>query len=144
MSGAGVRAVRNNNPGNIRIGAQWQGLLPRASMTADQAAETAFCVFLTPVYGFRAMGEIFHTYYRQDGVRTLQQAINRWAPPTENNTDAYVQAVCDYTAYKPDAVFPFLGNIPALATLLKAVSIHEAGGWYFGQLDLMDGTRAAL
>lgn len=137
------RAVRNNNPGNIRIGTPWQGLMPREQMTPEQAAETAFCVFLTPVWGFRAMAEIFHTYFDKDDIRTLQEAIHRWAPPDENNTAAYVEAVCDYTGFAATARFPFRGTVATQAALLKAVSIHEVGTWAFTQADLMAGVQAA-
>lgn len=137
------RSVRNNNPGNVRIGQPWQGLMSRDRMSAEQAAETQFCVFLTPAMGFRAMAEIFHTYYDKDNVRTLEQAISRWAPPTENNTVAYVEDVCAATGYTPDALFPFRGQPATQASLLKAVSIHEAGGWFFTQEDLLTGVRAA-
>lgn len=139
-----VRAVRNNNPGNIRVGSQkWQGLMPRAQMTPDQAVETAFCVFESPDWGFRAMALIFLNYARLDGIKTIRQAISRWAPPGENNTDAYIEAVCDYTAAKPDAPFDFRNRANLLA-LCKAVSIHECGGWFFTQSDLAKGVGEAL
>lgn len=144
MNPAQLRSVRNNNPGNVRVGAPRQGLMPREQMTPEQAAETAFCVFLTPVWGFRTMAEIFTTYAKKDGVRTVEEAINRWAPSVENNTAAYVQSVCDYTAYKANDPSPFAtGNAAGQAAFLKAVSIHEAGGWFFQQFDLIAGIQAA-
>lgn len=138
-----IRAVRNNNPGNVRVGAKWQGLMPREQMTPEQAAETAFCVFQSPEWGFRAMATIFKNYARLDKITTLRQAISRWAPPSENNTKAYVQSVADYTGCDPDKPFGF--QSPAnMASLCKAVSIHECGGWFFQQSDLMNGSQAAL
>ncbi len=137
-----IRAVRNNNPGNIRVGALWQGLMPRSQMNPDQAAEAAFCVFQSPAWGFRAMATIFHTYADKDMVRTLRAAIHRWAPPNENNTDAYVQAVCHDTGHGPDDAFPF-HDPGALASLLKAVSVHEVGTWAFQESDLAAGVALA-
>ena len=137
-----VRAIRNNNPGNIRIGAAWFGLQPRDHMTPEQAAETQFCVFSAPQWGFRAMATIFLTYNRKDGVKTIRQAISRWAPPTENNTTAYVEAVCDETAADPDKPFTFT-NPQNMRALCKAVSIHECGGWFFQLGDLLAGVEAA-
>ena len=137
-----IRAVRNNNPGNIRIGAHWQGLMEPSAMSPEQHAENAFCVFSTPVWGFRAMATIFHTYHDHDGIKTLRQAISRWAPPNENNTEAYINAVCDQTGMGPDQPFPF-GNTQFMQTLLKAVSIHECGGWFFGLNDLIAGVLSA-
>lgn len=137
-----IRAVRNNNPGNIRIGTNWQGLMPRAQMNSDQAAETAFCVFLSPSWGFRAMATIFHTYADKDNITTLRGAIARWAPPTENNTGAYLNAVCNDVQCPPDAPFPF--HEPRhLASLLHAVSVHEVGSWAFQMEDLLHGIKTA-
>ena len=115
-----VRAIRNNNPGNIRIGAHWQGLMEPSAMTPEQHAENAFCVFSAPRWGFRAMAVIFHTYHDHDGVKTLRQAISRWAPPNENNTEAYVQAVCASCETHPDVPFVFsdvsIMRLPTLTT----------------------------
>ena len=138
-----VRAVRNNNPGNIRIGAPWFGLQSRDHMTPEQAAETQFCVFSAPQWGFRAMATIFLTYARKDGVKTIRQAISRWAPPTENNTTAYVNDVCKQTGFDPDAIFNF-SNPTNMRALCRYVSVHECGGWFFSLGDLMTGVEAAL
>lgn len=137
-----VRAVRNNNPGNIRIGSHWQGLMEPSAMTPEQHAENAFCVFSAPRWGFRAMATIFHTYHDHDGVKTLRQAISRWAPPNENNTTAYVDAVCLATGVHPDVPFAF-SDVSQMENLLKAVSIHECGGWLFSMADLTAGVLSA-
>lgn len=137
-----IRAVRNNNPGNIRQGIQWQGLMPREQMNPDQAAETQFCVFLSPQWGFRAMATIFHTYADKDKITTLRQAINRWAPRTENNTDAYVADVCNRLVWNPDSPFPFHDQAH-LAALLVAVSWHEIGAWVFSEDDAIQGAETA-
>lgn len=139
---AHIRAVRNNNPGNIRVGSHWQGLLDPVHMNPDQKAETAFCVFATAVWGFRAMATIFHTYANKDGVKTIRGAISRWAPPNENNTGAYVQAVCQGCHVGPDDPFPFHDQ-QRMTLLLQAVSTHEVGTWAFSQADLLAGVREA-
>lgn len=143
-----IRAVRNNNPGNIRQGIQWQGLMPRAQMNPEQAAETQFCVFLSPQWGFRAMATIFHTYADKDvdpqgkKITTLRQAISRWAPRNENNTDAYIADVCNQLAWAADSPYPFHDQAHC-AALLKAVSRHEVGAWVFDDQDAIDGAETA-
>lgn len=137
-----IRAVRNNNPGNIRVGTNWQGLMPRSQMNPDQATETAFCVFLTAQWGFRAMATIFHTYADKDGVTTLRGAVARWAPPTENNTGAYLNHVCQLLSWAPDAPFPFHDQAH-MAACVKAFSTHEVGYWAFSDADALDGTETA-
>lgn len=142
MSLSSDRAVRNNNPGNIDKGQPWQGLMPPAQMNPAQAAEIRFCVFLSPQWGFRAMAEIFHTYADQHGVTTLRGAISRWAPPTENNTAAYLSQVCNLLSWQPDAPFPFHDQAHC-AALLQAVSTHEVGVWAFQESDLLLGVQTA-
>lgn len=137
-----VRAVRNNNPGNIRIGTKWQGEMLPANMTPEQKAEKEFEVFATPAMGFRAMATIFHTYVRDHGVKTVRQAITRWAPPSENNTTAYVDAVTKYLRCGADDAYPFSVNA-AMMELCHAVSVHEVGGWFFTGTDLTVGVSAA-
>lgn len=143
-----IRAVRNNNPGNINAGINWQGLMPRSQMNADQLAEKRFAVFLSPQWGFRAMATILHTYARPKGVNgghgvtTIRGAINAWAPSSENNTEAYVNAVCNRVAWMPDSPFPF-DDPGHLATLLKAMSIQEVGTWAFSDEDCLTGVETA-
>ena len=138
-----VRSVRNNNPLNIRIGEKWQGLMPADQMTPEQAAEREFCVFKSPAYGFRAAAKLFANYRRLYGVSTIRDGIKRLAPPNENNTEAYIRSVCDYTAMKPDDVWPFPGRPAQQMAVLKACAIHEAGGWFFSLDDLSTGVRMA-
>lgn len=135
------RAFRNNNPGNIRTGAKWQGLMPRSQMNALQAQETEFCVFMTPMWGFRALATIFHSYSREGHV-TIREMISRFAPPAENDTEAYIDAVASYCGLSPDAVFDF-SNSQSMASLCHAVSVHEAGAWMFKEDDLLHGVLAA-
>ncbi len=137
-----IRAVRNNNPGNIRIGQQWRGLMPRSQMSPEQAAETEFAVFMSPMWGFRAMAEIFHTYNKCDAVSTIRELVTRWAPPSENNTEAYIAAVTHDCGLSPDATLDF-SNSQAMANLCHAISVHECGGWFFKEDDLLHGVVAA-
>lgn len=140
---SGVRAFRNNNPGNINAGAKWQGLCPRAKMTPEQAAETRFCVFSYPVWGFRALGIILHQYQQAHKLNTIRQIVNRWAPPGENDTGAYVHAVAVQMGIDPDAPLD-LSNESELASLAKSISVHECGGWLFTDQDLNQGISMSL
>lgn len=142
MSAAIDRAVRNNNPGNINKGQPWQGLMPPAQMNPAQAAEPRFCVFLSPQWGFRAMATILHVYADQHGVTTLRGAISRWAPPTENNTGAYLNHICQLTGVPPDAPFEFHDALH-MQSLVKAISIHEVGEWAFKDADAIAGVETA-
>ena len=82
------RGIRNNNPGNIRWGADWQGL-----KKDGKSQDPSFCVFATPVWGIRALAKVLINYKRIHGLNTVRQIISRYAPPNENQTTAYVQTI---------------------------------------------------
>lgn len=83
------RGIKNNNPLNIRRGQRWVGM--KAKQTDSQ-----FCQFTTMAYGFRAAFILLDKYYTAYGLDTLGKVISRWAPPSENNTAAYIDTVKRY------------------------------------------------
>ena len=85
------RGIRNNNPLNIRrSGDRWDGA--RAEQT-----DPSFVQFETPAYGYRAAWKVLQSYYTRFCHRsqpfTVRSIISRWAPPTENDTEAYIMNV---------------------------------------------------
>jgi len=115
------RGIRNNNPGNIRWGAPWQGL--RAKPDRD---DTAFCQFQNAVFGIRALARTLITYQDKHGLRTIRQIITRWAPPTENNTLAYIHVVARQTGFEIDQELDLHG-CEHLRPVLEAIIRHENG-----------------
>ena len=87
------RGIRNNNPGNIRIGDPWQGLAKPSQMKSFQKDETVFCVFSSPKWGIRAVVRILIYYQDKHNLRTVSEMINRWAKPSNNDTSEYVRFV---------------------------------------------------
>ncbi len=142
MSGDKVRAVRNSNPCNIRVGDPWQGLMPEAEMNADQKAEKEFCVFAAPKWGFRAAAHILVAYFDRYGINTIAGIVARWAPASENDTKAYIRHVCDLTEMAADRALE-LHAYSDVAPIVKAMATHEAGGWFFNDLDLTAGLTLA-
>jgi hypothetical protein len=112
------RNVRNLNPGNIEHGADWDGL-------ADVQPDSRFCSFVTAQYGFRAMVKIFRTYRRKYDLKTPRQIIHRWAPPSENDTAAYVRNVCTMAQLDPDV--PLDDTAQSYAILAAYMAVME--GW---------------
>jgi hypothetical protein len=127
-------AVRNNNPTNIR--ASHHGLLP---WQGQLGTNEGFCVFKTAVYGFRAAAKIVHAYAGR-GICTVVAIVRTWAPPKENDTDAYVSDVCLHSGFSPDTA---ISTAAEKATLLKAMAMHESGGWFFAEPDLVQGIALA-
>lgn len=82
------RGIRNKNPGNIeRNDIQWLG------MSDDQRNDHRFVVFDSIAYGIRAMAKILLTYQSKHHLKTVRAMIERWAPPSENDTKAYARHV---------------------------------------------------
>ena len=129
-----ARGIRNYNPGNIRIvpGVNWVG---EASVQTDPS----FVVFKDPVYGIRAIVRIMRSYKR-GGITTLAAAIDRWAPPNENNSQAYVGAVCAGCGVSADAVVDLDSIMPLL---VKAIVLHENGVQPYSDAQINEGISLA-
>lgn len=111
------RGIRNNNPGNIRHGSNWNGL-------AEEQPDSAFCTFIKPEYGIRAMGKILLNYQKLYGLDTVSEIINRWAPPVENDTGAYAAHVAEKIGVDPDEKISVYSNLQGL---VLAIIKHENG-----------------
>ncbi|HCM8924045.1 TPA: structural protein [Salmonella enterica subsp. enterica serovar Paratyphi B] len=120
------RGIRNNNPGNIRWGDDWKGLVPKSQRT-----DKDFCQFTTPEYGIRAMIVILRNYQRKHGLNTISGIINRWAPTNENNTQAYINSVAKSTDAAPDQ-FVHTDDSRFMMKLLQAIIRHENGEQPYG------------
>lgn len=120
QTGRTPRGIRNHNPGNIRRSSDpWQGL-------AERQGDVEFFTFKSPIYGIRALARTLITYQDKHGLRTIRQIIGRWAPPVENNTNAYVRAVAEATDLDADQMLD-LHDFDYLFPLTKAIIKHENG-----------------
>lgn len=81
----GARNWRNNNPGNIEAGAF-------ANSMGAIGSDGRFAIFPTYAMGRAAKEKLIFEGKNYAGL-TLTQAINRYAPPVENNTAGYQGAV---------------------------------------------------
>ncbi len=114
------RGIRNHNPGNIRRnGDPWQGL-------AERQGDVEFFTFKDPIYGIRALARTLIAYQDKHGLRSIRQIISRWAPPVENNTNAYVRAVAANTGLDADQPLD-MHRFDHLLPLAKAIIRHENG-----------------
>jgi hypothetical protein len=98
----GTRPNRNSNPGDIEYG-------PFAQAHGATHGDPRFAVFPDAATGFAAMAALFRSH-GYSGL-TVEQALNRWAPPAENQTNIYITNVCAWTGCKPtDLVSSLLDN----------------------------------
>jgi hypothetical protein len=111
-----TRGLRNNNPGNIRKSAtNWQGQAPAQT-------DSAFVQFVSPEYGIRALAKIL-TSYMGRGLNTIASIISTYAPASENDTAAYINAVSAQTGLAPTAPL----TTAEIAALVPAIIHHENG-----------------
>lgn len=114
------RGIRNNNPGNIRRSNDaWQGLAPVQT-------DPEFFVFDSPEMGLRALTRVLKNYQARHGLNTIRQIINRWAPPTENDTGAYVRNMEQWTGFDADQPLD-LNQAYVLGALVPAIIRMENG-----------------
>ena len=112
------KGIRNNNPGNIRKSADdWEGLSSRRD-------DGEFFIFTNPFWGLRALARILTNYRKRHNIDTIRGVIERYAPGTENDTEAYIAAVEKSTGVDADRQL-FLD--PFLPLLIPAIVKHEIG-----------------
>lgn len=135
-SGDSARGIRNNNPGNL----EYSKTNPWVGQTGDDGR---FAKFETPEHGIRALGRNLLSYQRQ-GIDTVSDIINRWAPPSDNNnTDAYIQAVCAQLGVTPDQPLD-ASNPDTLKALCASIIQHENGSQPYSDQQLATGVSAAI
>ena len=90
--------IRNNNPLNIRKGkSHWQGEI--SSPRGEDGRGLSFCKFSSLDWGLRAAFCLLRTYRNKYKAVCIRDIITRWAPPSENNTDAYIKNICHWTGF---------------------------------------------
>lgn len=131
------RGLRVNNPGNIRISpTPWHG---KVTPSRDSEFET----FDTMENGVRAMTRLILTYHQKYGLNTISDIITRYAPPSENATDAYIHAVSDAVGIDPDATLNFTDKTE-ISSLMSAIINHEQGNMPLTMAQIDSGVSAAI
>ena len=123
-----TRGIRNNNPLNIRHSAdRWQGA--RAEQT-----DKSFVQFEAMAYGYRAAWKTLESYWKH--FHRIKQPFNvtniitRWAPPAENDTQAYIRTVLRLTSLggMENLPQPSRGvDTDRLVSLVAAMTTMECG-----------------
>jgi hypothetical protein len=126
------RGLRNNNPGNIRK----NGIVYQGEIVPSQ--DEAFKQFTTMAYGYRAMFTVLHTYARKYGINTIVKMIERYAPATENHTQAYIEAVSEWsgvpatshlTTTNAEVMIPVVAAMSRIENGAPAVMKDVEAGW---------------
>ena len=113
-------SIRNNNPGNIKLsGDIWDGSV--------KGGEGGFVKFESPEMGARAMAKLLGNYQTKHGLNTVGSMINRWAPPSENDTATYASTVASRMGVGVDDVIDFSKNRGHLKSMMRHMIDYEGG-----------------
>lgn len=122
------RGIRNNNPGNLNFVGQ-------SGATLEPGPNARFARFPTPEEGLEALRDQLCRYIYRDGVDTVAGIICKWAPPSENDTTAYIRGVAHSLGVEPDTRL----GIPTprlIGGLMNAIIRFENGQNPYGGLVL--------
>lgn len=123
--------IRQNNPGNIEKGIDWQGL----SMVQPH---DRFARFKHPKWGVRAMARILKNYQARHGLDTIRGLVGRWAPEFENPTASYVHTVAKISGIPADAVIDVEQE---LHRIIPGFILHENGKQPYSDDLIAEGIR---
>lgn len=123
-----ARGIKNNNPLNIRRSSdRWIG-------ACEEQTDKEFVQFESMAYGYRAAWKTLQSYYnrfcRQDKAFTVENIIRRWAPPTENDTEAYIRTVLTLSGIGGKEKLLPPSNVTSyhrLSCLIAAMTVMENG-----------------
>lgn len=126
------RGLRNNNPGNIRQSSV------RYTGEVQPSKDGTFKQFQSMEYGYRAMFVLLHTYARKHGIDTIEKMISRYAPANENHTQAYIDAVSEWsgvpatshlTTTNAEVMIPIVAAMSRVENGVEAAMAEVEKGW---------------
>lgn len=113
--------LRNNNPGDLRTGISWLGA---------SGSENGFITFEDITWGIRALGYDLWEKYNKDGLTTITQIISKYAPPSENDTQGYINNVAGFMGLDPDEDINIDSLPTVLPAMIRAIMNQELGATY--------------
>jgi len=134
-----TRGYRNNNPGNIRLTYKdgkkyyWKGEIDGTDMS--------FKTFKNIAYGYRAIFALLKEYIGK-GYNTIEKIIGRYAPSSENNTNAYVTTVTKKVGITRDTKIG-ASDLVTLTKLVSAISFVE-NGLPAKEVDIEEGKKLLM
>lgn len=130
------RGIRNNNPGNLNYVGQ-------EGATKEDGPNGRFAVFRSAEEGLRALANQLRMYGSR-GINSVRAIISKFAPPSENNTQAYIGSVSKGLGIGADAALD-LNDPRVLQGLMGAIIKVENGKNPYSaeQIAAASGARAA-
>jgi hypothetical protein len=145
MSDDATRGERNNNPGNlnyIEVGG-WQGQLGLEEVPEGRSFTPRFGRYDSSSSGIRAIAKQLLAYQEKHGCRTPRDFVERWAPPSENSTDAYAKDVAAVLGVSPETPID-LTDPATLQVMTRAIIRHENGRCLYAAATIASACQLAL
>lgn len=118
------RGIRNNNPLNIRKGNNWKG-------ERHPQTDRSFEEFESMEMGIRAGFKLLKNYITGYGGKvspynTIEKIVRRWAPPSENATQRYIDFVAKDSGINSRSIIDFKSKATMVA-IINAMIFVECG-----------------
>lgn len=98
----GSRSYKNNNPGNIEFG-------DFAKQNGSTHGDPRFAIFPDATTGFNALMNLIRRYASEG--HTITTMMNKYAPPSENDTKKYIQTLASRLGVDPNtSLKSIIGN----------------------------------
>ena len=121
-----AKGYKNNNPGNIRLTFDSNGEKILVYQGEIDGSSNSFRTFESMAYGYRAMFSLLTNYVNSHDCDTIRKIISRYAPSSENDTEAYINNVSNLTNHDPDEPID-LSDANFMQQLVAAMSFQENG-----------------
>ena len=122
------RSWANNNPGNIEFGSF-------SKRFGAIGTDGRFAIFPTVEAGFEAQKGLLKGQNYRD--LSLRQAIYRWAPPSENNSDLYARTVAQRAGIDQNTLIRNMSD-EQLDRMVRVMAHHE--GWKAGKVAVVNNS----
>lgn len=122
--------LRNNNPGNLRVG-------PNAT-----GSNRGFVTYGNSNDGLAAMARQL-MLFGDRGNNTLNNMIHTYAPRSENDTQAYINSVSAATGFQPQQRMD-LHNPEVLKSVMAAMIQHENGAQPYTEDEIRGAIQTAI
>lgn len=124
---------RNHNPGNLEYG-------EFAKANGAIGTDGRFAIFPNYETGRKAKEKLLFEGKRYQG-KTIAEAINIYAPPSENNTTAYINSVSKAVGVPSNTP---MRNLTPAQRVAMLDAMQKVEGYKVGKIILQDGTGEAV
>lgn len=129
-----TRAERNFNPGNLNYAGQ-------AGASLEAGSNARFAKFNSEEEGIAALVRQLRLY-QQRGIDTIGEIVKKYAPPSENDTQAYIASMARWTGLGADEKLNF-NDTDTVRRMVQGISRKEGRYTPLTEGQIMSGINLA-